>query len=1115
MGLKGKFKPPSMAGQTKTLPQIINKNDQKQTQQSSVDIAKKIKDENNSQVKETNSDQKEKQDIQKVDQTVKQNDSQQKTQNLSVPKLGTSLLQKKKFMPPGSKNGNSLSSSNLGGGVKKQINYGTNKALSKSDSNISEQKQEEDINKNYSCYFSKDIKKKQKEFSDGIMICVGFRMKLFDMKGTLVYSSTKSRIQKETPENPNIFTIGIYFIEYIEPLSKEEVQSKIKISEDEFVDPKQLELIKQQEQEEKEMKEKGTLNKNFLVDGVDISKFEYSKCFYTKNINKKHKVWNDGFMVLETKKIVIYDEAGSKVYDTAKAKGYQTDNDNEFVYGGYIVQKENKVEAEEFISGRVFIKHIELAKLAGNKAVKKITQKQVGKAFVLQGQKEEQTKEEKIEDKIKDIPDGSKIITSLENKNIFPVYIDKFLAQFTRPHQVAGIRFMFECISGMRGPTINGCILADSMGLGKTLQAIALTYICLKRNPFSASKPLVEKAIIVAPLTLVKNWHKEFKKWIEGTKLIPLCAMGSADNIEQTVKSYATGKHRVLLISYEQFIKHIKVLDKAKVDLLIFDEGHKLKNDKMKTFKEIQKFSCKKRIILTGTPLQNRLEEFYACVSLVNPNVFESLNKFKNVFSDPIVAGTKHDAKPLEKFKAQARSKELIKLISQFILRRKADVLEKLLPPKTEYFIFLKLSQIQKYVYSEIVKQKGKQMGGGNQGDVFGLMVIMRKLLNHPQLVLTDENKTAMELKPYLQNPQFKNMDENFKIADWQNSSKFLFLLQILSKIKAANIGQKRKEKVIIVSQWTQTLQLVQELVNEYEMGSVMLDGSIAGNKRQALVDQFQDRESDITVFLLCAKAGGVGLNLTAANRMIMLDVDWNPASDQQVMGRIWRDGQDKHVHIYRLIACGTMEEKVLQRQFLKESMAMNIVDDSKNMKQFNTNVLKQLFDFDDDEKCLSFTQNENELESFQDLSPDFCSEMKSYITFVKRNIREKKELKEGESEEGTNEFENDNIFLQQEDENENKTDLLGEGAQDEDEVDGEGEGEEEFQFGSDNKKNSDILENDNNDNDYENNENKSTTSSAEMDIENEGQSEKKQLKRPDFDPSSTNVSILKKLKKK
>jgi SNF2 family DNA or RNA helicase len=172
---------------------------------------------------------------------------------------------------------------------------------------------------------------------------------------------------------------------------------------------------------------------------------------------------------------------------------------------------------------------------------------------------------------------------------------------------------MYECLTGKKGSKIQGCILADFMGLGKTLQTLTLIRCLL-------IKKVVNKVVVICPLTLIKVWERECLKWM-GSKLNPLIAFGSSEEIAKVLRMFIEYEYRFLVASYEQFYKHSESLS-AKCDLLIFDEGHRLKNKKSKLFKKILTFKCKKRILLTGTPIQNNLDELYTCIMLVNPSFF-------------------------------------------------------------------------------------------------------------------------------------------------------------------------------------------------------------------------------------------------------------------------------------------------------------------------------------------------------------------------------------------------------------------------------------------------------------------------------------------------------------
>ncbi|EAS04534.2 SNF2 family amine-terminal protein (macronuclear) [Tetrahymena thermophila SB210] len=748
---------------------------------------------------------------------------------------------------------------------------------------------------------------------------------------------------------------------------------------------------------------------------------EFYKCFWSKDVKKKHKVLDDGIIVFTSSKVQIYNSDGEKIYDSYKSKLYcpNPDNGNQYIVGQYFVEQDDKISKDDFLSGRCFVK----AKMTYEK------DQTIAKKKIAPMKKNTQSEGPKPSDIV--VPENSYLLTDPSNKQLFPVYIDVYLNNSMRIHQRLGVKFMFECISGLRGPDIGGCILADSMGLGKTLQTIALIWTLIRRNPHSGTSPLIRKVVVVAPVSLLGSWNKEVKKWLGDARLIPKIALGKRETVIRICKEFASSSAKMLLISYEQFRMHVETLSNA-CDLLIFDEGHRLKNMNIKTFRSFNSIKCNRRIILTGTPLQNSLDEFYSCVKFVNPNIFENEKQFKFVFSDPILAALKSDASADAVEKAAVRSKELTHIISRFVLRRKADILEKLLPPRSEYFIFLKLTPFQNMLYKKMIQARYNKSELDTGEGAFGLLTIMRKLLNHPQLIYTDVgNQTSQEFKQYF--PQ------DYQLDDWEASFKFKFISDLLDQMRQIEIAQKSTERIIIVSYWTQTLDVLQIMIKQKNLKFVRLDGSVNAQKRQELIDRFQDPTNDIKVFLLCGSAGGTGLNLSAANRMVLMEANWNPSNDLQVMGRIWRDGQTKPVHIYRLVACGTMEEKVLQRQFLKEDLSQNVVDEKMIVKQYNNDKLKQLFEFKGDNQCTSFKEDENQLNQLKEFTPDYVDTMEKYITFVKRTIKGEKKDQEQESENVIdNAFDEGNIFLKPEAQNEDEAD--GEDSLDDKEINEEEE---------------------------------------------------------------------------
>lgn len=529
------------------------------------------------------------------------------------------------------------------------------------------------------------------------------------------------------------------------------------------------------------------------------------------------------------------------------------------------------------------------------------------------------------------IPEGAFIIDP-ENK----VYVEPFLAQRLRPHQKEGVQFMYNCITGKRKQGFFGCILADSMGLGKTLQAITLLYTLLRKNPPYLT--FARKGIIVSPATLVDNWRDEVIKWLGPCRLSPVVCSGSGKEKKHLLSIFENGPSSLLIISYDSFVKYSKTM-KNVCQVIICDEGHLLKNCVTQKNSAISMMQCKKRILLTGTPLQNSLSEFYACVTLVNPGILGDMTTFNRLYADPILKAQEPNATNSICDLAWNRSEELWKVTENFILRRTGSLLQALLPPRNEYIIFCKCSDLQKNAYLSLISSKLFTLAieGSNGSNALALTSILRKLVNHPDLVyLSKYNNCDIE-------DVVKKVTEKFPkdyMKDVERTG-YSSKLKFFDVIMAESVA--RKEKVVVVSCFTKTLDMIEQHCRVKEFKFLRLDGSTLTKNRMPLVTAFNTSPQPLA-FLLSTKAGGCGLNLIGANRLILYDPDWNPSSDKQAMGRIWRDGQKKPVHIYRLFISGTIDEKIYQRQTAKENLSSTVVDAKKAVSKFSKEDLKEIF---------------------------------------------------------------------------------------------------------------------------------------------------------------------------
>ncbi|KAG9903909.1 DNA repair protein rhp54, partial [Aureobasidium melanogenum] len=527
-----------------------------------------------------------------------------------------------------------------------------------------------------------------------------------------------------------------------------------------------------------------------------------------------------------------------------------------------------------------------------------------------------------------------------DGKHIVDVVVDPNLTKHLREHQRAGVAFLYECVMGMRPFVGEGAILADEMGLGKTLQTIALIWTLLKQNPIYEDGPVIKKALIVCPVTLINNWRKEFKKWLGNEKV----GVMVAENNKTRLSDFTKGKsYNILIIGYEKLRNVQEELQQGLgVDIVIADEGHRLKTANNKSAAAIKSLNTERRIILSGTPIQNDLSEFFTMVDFVNPGLLKTYSSFKKQYETPILKSRTPGATAKDIEKGQTCSEELASITGQFILRRTAEILSKYLPPKTEYVVYCRPTRVQKDVYEAVVSTGVLNQVLKSNEAAFQMINILKKLCNSPSLLKNPSEGEEGTIHSLLA----KVPASDLKAAG--GSSKLQVLDDLLHFVHTMT-----QEKVVVVSNYTATLDMIGKLLTALEYSFLRLDGSTPANQRQGLVDKFnRTSANNCFVFLLSAKAGGVGLNLIGASRLVLFDIDWNPATDLQAMGRVHRDGQKHPVHIYRFLTKGALEEKIFQRQLTKQGLADSIVDNKANASSFTPEELRDLFTLDSREGC-------------------------------------------------------------------------------------------------------------------------------------------------------------------
>lgn len=541
-----------------------------------------------------------------------------------------------------------------------------------------------------------------------------------------------------------------------------------------------------------------------------------------------------------------------------------------------------------------------------------------------------------------------------EERPKVPVVIDPRLAKVLRPHQIEGVKFLYRCTTGLIQENANGCIMADEMGLGKTLQCIALMWTLLKQSP-DAGRNTIQKCIIACPSSLVRNWANELVKWLGKDAINPFAVDGKAskEELTQQLRQWCIASGRavvrpVLIISYETLRLYVDEIKDSPIGLMLCDEGHRLKNGDSLTFTALNGLNVQKRVILSGTPIQNDLTEYFALLNFANPGLLGTRQDFRKQYELPILKGRDADGSDADHQKGNERLAELLALVNKFIIRRTNDILSKYLPVKYEHVVFCNLAPFQKDLYNYFNQSPDiKSLLRGKGSQPLKAIGMLKKLCNHPDLLDLPSDLPGCE--QYFPN-DFVPKDSRGRDRDvkpWY-SGKMMVLDRMLASIRAST-----NDKIVLISNYTQTLDLFERMCRNRSYGCLRLDGSMTTSKRQKLVDKFNDPEGPEFVFLLSSKAGGCGLNLIGANRLVLFDPDWNPAADQQALARVWRDGQKKDCFVYRFIATGSIEEKIFQRQSHKQSLSSAVVDSMEDVERhFSAENLRELFSFDGNTRC-------------------------------------------------------------------------------------------------------------------------------------------------------------------
>lgn len=645
------------------------------------------------------------------------------------------------------------------------------------------------------------------------------------------------------------------------------------------------------------------------------------------------------------------------------------------------------------------------------------------------------------------------------------LWVDKKLVRKLKPHQGSGIRFMFDaCFESLKRAeteTGSGCILAHCMGLGKTLQVVTLVHTLLT----ASERSNVHRVLVICPLSTVLNWVNEFTMWMQHVEenadldIYELSKFKQNNDRARIIAQWHEGGG-VLVMGYDLFRnlsneKGARLRKKAREqlqmglvnpgpDLVICDEGHLLKNEKTSLSKAVNKIRTLRRIVLTGTPLQNNLKEYYCMVQFVKPNLLGKYTEYLNRFVNPITNGQYNDSTPQDIEIMKRRSHVLHKLLDGCVQRRDYNVLAPFLPPKLEYVLSIQLTETQvklyKYYIENISRRRADAENSGQNTQKSSMLFQdyqnLQRIWTHPRVLrynsdryqvaqmkkMMDQSESEGSLKDFLDDDDDEEEEEeelggNVTSSDasddegpalgrvtrnraaakpelyqvegaleeqkvdnptewWMEmvpeteldnlaiSGKLTLLFSILEECEA--IG----DKLLVFSQSIFSLDVIEHFLSladadaqsdeknpqlqgfsgSWSMGLdyFRLDGSTTIENRNLACKAF-NREDNVRarLFLISTRAGGLGINLVAANRVVIFDASWNPSYDVQSIFRVYRFGQQKPCYIYRFLALGTMEEKIYERQVTKQAISKRVLDEQQIDRHYKENDLMELYQYD------------------------------------------------------------------------------------------------------------------------------------------------------------------------
>ncbi|CAM0144849.1 unnamed protein product [Urochloa decumbens] len=563
------------------------------------------------------------------------------------------------------------------------------------------------------------------------------------------------------------------------------------------------------------------------------------------------------------------------------------------------------------------------------------------------------------------------------------------------PHQREGLRWLW--VLHCRG---TGGILGDDMGLGKTMQVSAFLAGLFHSR-------LIKRVLIVAPKTLLAHWTKELS--VVGLKQKIRDYSGPSTNIRNHELQYAFKDGGVLLTTYDIVRNNYKLIrgnsynnddddeEGTLWNYVILDEGHLIKNNKTQRAQSLFEIPCAHRIVISGTPIQNNLKEMWALFNFCCPDVLGDKQQFKTRYEMAILRGNDKNATAREKHVGSNVAKELRERIKPYFLRRmKTEVFhdtdaseEKTLAKKNELIVWLKLTACQRKLYEAFLKSELVHLAIQPKGSPLAAITILKKICDHPLLLTKKAAEGVLEGMDEMLNDQDIGMVEKMamNLADMAHnddalevgqdvSCKLSFIMSLLR-----NLIQEGHH-VLIFSQTRKMLNLIQEAILLEGYKFLRIDGTTKISERERIVKDFQDGPG-APIFLLTTQVGGLGLTLTKAARVIVVDPAWNPSTDNQSVDRAYRIGQTKDVIVYRLMTSATIEEKIYKLQVFKGALFRTATEQKEQTRYFSKNEIRELFSLPQQGFDISLTQKQLQEEHGQQVEMD--ESLRQHIQFLEQ----------------------------------------------------------------------------------------------------------------------------------